>query len=185
MIYESLIAIVEQNIEKLAQAWYVEIKRSEYMKTYNALSDEEILNRGRTLFSNLLKWLGTGADNEEIENFFENVGANRIKEGFPLSEVNYALYLEKKVLWSFVLIQDEITVTLSASDAVDFMNILNNYFDLGDFFIIRGYMNELFKHLDESRRFTKEELENLLTHGALSKESLEEIRAKLYEKDKK
>ena len=65
------------------------------------------------------------------------------------------------------------------------MNILNNYFDLGDFFIIRGYMNELFKHLDESRRFTKEELENLLTHGALSKESLEEIRAKLYEKDKK
>ena len=59
MIYESLIAIVEQNIEKLAQAWYVEIKRSEYMKTYNALSDEEILNRGRTLFSNLLKWLGT------------------------------------------------------------------------------------------------------------------------------
>ena len=33
---------------------------------------------------------------------------SRIKEGVPLIEVYYALYLEKKVLWSFVAWKDEV-----------------------------------------------------------------------------
>ena len=98
MVYESLIAIVEKNVDNLADKWTKEVNKCQYLQTYRALTPEELLQRGQKLFSNLLNWLETGASNDDAANYFQKVGANRIAEGFPLTEIYYALYLEKKVL---------------------------------------------------------------------------------------
>jgi hypothetical protein len=52
------------------------------------------------------------------------------------------------------------------TETVEFITVLNNYFDLGDFFIIRGYFSELFDKLDKSQKFTKDEIEHILVKGA-------------------
>ena len=180
MVYESLIAILETNLDNLAETWVGEVKRSEYLETYNKLPDEKILKRGNILFSNLQDWLMKGASNDDAAIYFQEVGTSRIKEGFPLSEIYYALYLEKKVLWSFVAWKDEVTGILSARDAIEFMTVINNYFDLGDFYIIRGYMNELYSHIAGSNKFSEEELQTLFTGGALYQESVRKIREQMY-----
>ena len=180
MVYESLIAILERHLEDLVENWVSEVKNSEYLETYQKLSDKELFNRGSILFSNLQDWLLKGASNDEIVYYFQKIGSDRINEGFPLSEVYYALYLEKKVLWSFVAWKDEVTGVLKARDAIEFMQVINNYFDLGDFYIIRGYMHELYSHISDSDKFTKEELEKMLTKGALYQESIKKIREQMY-----
>lgn len=180
MVYESLIAILETNLDNLTKTWTVEVKKSEYLETYNCLDDDELFKRGTILFSNLYDWLLKGAANDDAAEYFREIGAKRIKEGFPLSEVYYALYLEKKVLWSFVAWKDEVTGILKARDAIEFMTVINNYFDLGDFYIIRGYMHELYTLISESNKFSKEELEKLFTKGALYQESVRKIREQMY-----
>ena len=92
-----------------------------------------------------------------------------MREGAPLSEVYYALHLEKKVLWSFVAWKDETAGILKAVDAIEFMTVINNYFDLGDFYIIKGYMNELYNHLADTGKFNVDELQKIFTSGALYK----------------
>ena len=180
MVYEGLIAIVESHLENLTNTWVQEVKRSEYLETYKNLSDKELQSRGNILFSNLLEWLLKGASNDDAAEYFKEIGTKRIKEGFPLTEVYYALYLEKKVLWSFVAWKDEISGILKAVDAIEFMTVINNYFDLGDFYIIRGYMNELYQHLMQTNKFTEEELKSIFTGGALYQESIKKIREKMY-----
>lgn len=180
MVYESLITIVESHLDNLTDTWVQEVKRSEYLETYKKLNEKELHSRGNTLFSNLLEWLLKGASNEDAAEYFKEIGQLRIKEGFPLTEVYYALYLEKKVLWSFVAWKDDVSGILKAVDAIEFMTVINNYFDLGDFYIIKGYMHELYKHLSESDKFTKEELENIFTGGALYQESIKKIKEKMY-----
>ena len=180
MVYESLIAIVESHLENLTNTWVQEVKRSEYLETYKKLNDKELHSRGNILFSNLLDWLLKGASNEDAAVYFKEIGVKRIKEGFPLSEVYYALYLEKKVLWSFVAWKDEVQGILKAVDAIEFMTVINNYFDLGDFYIIKGYMHELYGHLMDSGKFNKDELEKIIIKGALYQESVREIREKMY-----
>jgi hypothetical protein len=180
MVYESLIAIVESHLENLTNTWVQEVKRSEYLDTYKNLNDKELYSRGNILFSNLLDWLLKGASNDDAAFYFKEIGIKRIKEGVPLTEVYYALYLEKKVLWSFVAWKDEISGILKAIDAIEFMTVINNYFDLGDFYIIKGYMNELFTHLSDTNKFSKEELEKIFTSGALFEESKKEIKEKMY-----
>ena len=180
MVYESLIAILETNLDNLTETWATEVKRSEYLETYNKLDESEVLKRGNILFSNLYDWLQKGASNDDAAEYFRQIGVERIKEGFPLSEVYYALYLEKKVLWSFVAWKDEVTGVLKARDAIEFMTVINNYFDLGDFYIIHGYMHELYSHIAETKKFSQEELEKLFTKGALYQESVRKIREQMY-----
>ncbi len=180
MVYESLIAIVESHVDDLANTWVQEVKKSEYLSSYQKLPDKELHSRGYVLFSNLLNWLLKGASNDDAAVYFKNVGEERIKEGMPLTEVYYALYLEKKVLWSFVAWKDEVTGILKAGDAIEFMTVINNYFDLGDFYIIKGYNEQLYRQMEETGKFTKEELESIFAGGALYQESIKKIREKMY-----
>ena len=75
---------------------------------------------------------------------------------------------------------EKVSGILNAVDAIEFMTVINNYFDLGDFYIIRGYLKELYEHLSETNKFTKEELEKLVTGGALYLESVKQIKEKMY-----
>ncbi|MFH1194749.1 MAG: hypothetical protein V1720_03490 [bacterium] len=180
MVYESLIAIVESSLKDLVKSWVKEILRSDYMKTYHALTEVQILQRGETLFGNLKKWLDRGAYGEEVEEYFVKVGEDRFMEGFPLSEIHYALYLEKKVLWSYVNWKEDVTGKFTTPEAIEFMTVLNNYFDLGNFFIIKGYMQALYDRLVESDKFSDEELKNYIGKGALYEETVKKIREKMY-----
>ncbi|MBK7105725.1 MAG: hypothetical protein IPH62_10615 [Ignavibacteriae bacterium] len=180
MVYESLIAIVESHLEDLTKTWVQEVKKSEYLSTYQKLSDDEIFSRGRVLFSNLQSWLMKGASNYDAAIYFKRIGEERINEGMPLTEVFYALHLEKKVLWSFVAWKDEISGILKAVDAIEFMTVINNYFDLGNFYIIKGYNEQLFSKLTETKKFTEMELQQFLVSGALYQESIKKVKEKMY-----
>lgn len=180
MVYESLIAIVESHLDNLTDTWVQEVKKSEYLETYKQLNDTNLYSRGNILFSNLQSWLLKGASNDDAATYFREIGIKRIKEGFPITEVYYALYLEKKVLWSFVTWKDEVSGILKAVDAIEFMTVINNYFDLGEFWIIKGYINEMFEHLSKSDKFNKNELETKFINGALFLESKKVIREKMF-----
>ncbi len=180
MVYESLIAILETHLDDLTNSWVTEVNDSDYLETYKKLSDENLYNRGKILFSNLQDWLLNGASNDDVADYFQKIGSERINEGFPLSEIYFALYLEKKVLWSFVAWKDEVAGVLTAQDAIEYMAEINNYFDLGNFNIIRGYMSNLYAHISDSDKYTNEELEKLLTKGALFQESIKKIQSQMY-----
>ncbi len=167
MVYESLITILETNIEPLAEMWAAEVKASGYMHKYKALSLDELEKRGNVLFTNLLKWLRTGAYNEEVEYYFDGVGRQRMAEGIPLAEIEHGLYLEKKVVWSFVVWKEEILYELAREEMIEVMSIINNYFDLGSFSIIHGYLDEMTNKLKTAGYLEKGEIKKII-HGVVS-----------------
>lgn len=180
MVYESLIAIVESHLNDLTKTWVQEVKKSEYLSSYQKLEEKELYSRGYVLFNNLLNWLLKGASNDDAAVYFKKIGEDRINEGAPLTEVYYALHLEKKVLWSYVAWKDEVAGILKAHDAIEFMTVINNYFDLGNFYIIKGYNENLYLKLADSNKFDKEELEHLFVSGALYQESIKTVKEKMY-----
>jgi len=173
MIYKNLIPVIEKNLDTLALMWYEELRKSEHMEQYKSLDEESILQRGRAVYSNLVKWLDAGASSDDTEDYFEGVGAKRLKESFSLTEVNYAIYLIKKVLLDFIPSNDEYFNNLDSSEAIKLMRSLSDYFDLGIFFITRGYLHELISRLEESKKFTQEELKSIFKESSFDKEDLD------------
>ena len=171
--------MVENNIDDMALGFREEVRKSDYMITYHELSDEELLKKARNVFENLIKWIISPPSQKNVGEYFSGLGAERLREGFPLSEVNYALYLSKKVFWKFTFENYNKINGLDNRSLIEFIHELNNYFDIGEFFIIRGYLEELFSYLGNTGRFSKEELESFLVKGALYKETVRTIKDKL------
>lgn len=173
MDFTSIINSINQNKHQIASAYFEQVKNSDYMKTYHKLDPDKVIAREEATYIHLVEWLKNGANNDDAEKFFANVGSERYKEGFPLSELNYALYISKKAFWSFMIEHSEIIEGLDKKVMIEIFGILSNYFALGGFYMVRGYINTLFDKLDINDRLTREEIHNILVRGALDEEDLD------------
>ncbi|MFA7228219.1 MAG: hypothetical protein WC061_04225, partial [Melioribacteraceae bacterium] len=166
MEFGNIINLITQHKREIATAYFDQVKNSEYMKTYHKLDPQKVITREEATYSHLVEWLKSGIDNDEAEKFFSNIGSERYREGFPLSELNYALYISKKAFWAFLMEHSEIIEGLEKKNIIEFFGILSNYFALGGFYMVRGYINTLFDKLDINDRLTREEIHNILVRGA-------------------
>lgn len=174
MATTNLSRIVDEQIEVLKKEWLVEVRKSEYLTTYNSFKDDEILIRGEAVYLHLSDWLKGGATNQSAEKYFEEVGSSRFKERFPLTEVHYAIYLLKKIFWSKIDWRDKVTGAFETSNATKIINVFNDYFDLASFNTTKGYFNELLNSINDNKKLSKEDLKSLLTKGQLNPEELED-----------
>lgn len=143
------------------------------MKNYKKLSKEKLIERHEALYKNLVEWINKGADNDQAEKYFMNVGATRFEEGIPLSEVNYALFITKKVFWEFLSKEKNFFDGQDCNSIIQTLRVISNYFDLGSFYIIRGYTNQLFDKLDIAAKVSREEIQKILEHGVLDDEDID------------
>ncbi|MCP4219116.1 MAG: hypothetical protein GY765_31060 [bacterium] len=180
MIYKQVISALEKDIAAIVKTWAKKVTESAYMDTYQAFDREEVFMRGEKLYSNLIKWLGDGAS-DDVEDYFTRIGAERNEEGFPLSEVIFALYLTRSVLWDYFFKINDLLASFDKEKILELVHVLNNYFDRGNFFITRGYLNGVFAHLEAGETYSKEELMKLMAKGALHKESAKPAISQLYD----
>ena len=54
------------------------------------------------------------------------------------------------------------------------MNVFNDYFDLANFHVSKGYFNELLNSISEDKKLSKEDLKTLLMKGRLNPEAVED-----------
>jgi hypothetical protein len=173
MDYSKIISFIEANIQSLARTYSEQLIKPEHMITYQKLEASKIIAREEIVYGNLVNWLKNGASNDEAEVLFEKIGAERFNQGFPLTELNYALIITKKVLWNAVGQEKELFKSLNFNELIECTTILNNYFDLGNFYMTRGYVNELFRKLDISDKMSREEIHKVLVRGAFDDEDLD------------
>ncbi len=165
MLNSNLTSVVKKNFTEMIHEWTNEAKTSPVLKTYKKFENEELDNRAKAVFEHLVIWLEAGALTTEVENYFLNLGRTRLDEGFALNEVHYAIYVTKKIFWNYVDWRDAITGQFETGTATQIMTIFNNYFDLGNFYITQGYVNELLVRLDDNKKYTKSDLQKLLISG--------------------
>jgi len=176
MEFSKFISKIRNDKNNLARTWSELVSESEYMQSYQKLDKEIILERGEAVFTHLANWLETGASNDVAEKYFELVGQDRFKEGYPLTEVVYALHLVKKVFWSSVAWDKDLKHTTSGDrceNCVEFWTILNNYFDLGNFYITRGYFHSIFENIEGVQNPSIDEFKNYLKHGPIDSDDLD------------
>jgi hypothetical protein len=174
MATSNLSKIVDDQIDELKKEWLGEVRKSEYLTTYKAFNDEETIKRGEAVYVHLREWLKEGATNNSAEEYFEKVGSIRFKERFPLTEVQYAIYLLKKIFWARIDWRDKVTGAFTTSNATKIMNVFNDYFDLASFSITKGYFNELLNSIKDDKIISKDDLKKLLIKGQLDPEQLED-----------
>lgn len=165
-----LIPAMEKDFRIMAEKYYEDIVKCDKMENYKKLDSEKVISREVSVFENMINWLQTGRGDDNAEKFYENIGLERFKEGFPLAEINYALHIDKLVVWDYLLSHKESGLFISNEEFQNIAILLSNYFDLGSFYMTRGYTNGLYNALEATGKFKPEELQAIFKNSAFDED---------------
>ncbi|MBU0560592.1 MAG: RsbRD N-terminal domain-containing protein [Bacteroidetes bacterium] len=169
---EKIIPILKADLSKILNQWAAEARSSDHLKDYQKLPDVEFNNRIKLVIEQFISWLEAGAVVHEAESYFTKVGSERMKEGFPLTEVVFALYLIKKIIRDR-FVEEEFVSQITGKEAITCITLLSNFFDLGVYFIVRGYTEKLYGKLDSLNKLSKQELDAIVAKESVEDEDWE------------
>ncbi len=172
MISKKLLDTILHKEDKLSKRWVEQIRKSAYMKCYQRRREDELIRRNKKFFEQLAHWINDDVSREEIDHYFESVGRERYKEGFPLPEIIYGVFLAKKVLHDMLIEETLLDTAMEIYQVLELITLIYNFFDQGNFNIILGYLDEMSAAIGKSGKLTGDELNKFFVTGSFKDEHI-------------
>jgi hypothetical protein len=165
MISKKLLDLILHKEDKLSRRWVEQVKQSDHMKSYQKHPDEELIRRNKKFFEQLAHWITNDVSREEIDDYFVTIGRQRYREGFPLPEIVYGVFLAKKVFHDVLIQESLLDSAMEIYQVMELITMIYNFFDQGDFYITRGYLEEMYGAIGKAGKFTDKELKKYIFPG--------------------
>ena len=139
LLSDRLINVLEKNADTIARIWLEDVTSNRSTPGYRRANREDLFGRAYSICSQFGRWLGGYYKDEDIRRFYTELGRERKREGFALSDVLSALSLLKKHLWEFALSRGMWQRTLDIYMALELDRRIVVFFDRAAFYTTRGY----------------------------------------------
>ncbi len=136
---QRLIELIEQNADELTRNFMRDVRIHSSTPTYHTWDENELYTRAFNVYSQLGKWISRETSKEEIARHYQELGAQRKKEGFALSEVVLAIIMTRRHLWLKVLGEGLLDTALDLNQAMELNNRVILFFDRAIYNTILGY----------------------------------------------
>lgn len=138
-ISDRLVTLIEKNADQLTKDWLSEVRKNPATPTYHTYDEKALYKRAFDVYSRLSKWISKETTKEEIARHYIDLGFQRRRENFALSEVVQALILTRRFLWLKVLSEGFLDTALELYKALQLNNRVILYFDRAIYYITLGY----------------------------------------------
>lgn len=137
---QRLVDLIEGNAKELTKKWLDLVREHPGTPTYHTYDKALLYSRAFDVYKNLSKWISAAKDDkEELRTVYMGLGAQRYREGIPLSEVLLALLITRRVLWSKVQSEGMLDTAVDLNNAMLLSNQVQLFFDRAIVFVARGY----------------------------------------------
>jgi hypothetical protein len=134
-----LIRIIETSADELTHKWLGDVQRSAKTTTYRKFNEKDLYKRGFLVLSHLGKWIAEEADREESRIFWIQLGRERQKEGFAISEIIMAISLLRRNLWQKIETEGLMDTAYDFFQAMQLHNRVTHFFDRAVYYTACGY----------------------------------------------
>lgn len=138
-VSQKLVDLIERNADELTNNWLREVLKDETLPTFRSYDIREIYERAFDVFSRLGKWISRETTKEEIAKHYMELGAQRRKEGFALSEIIQALIHIRRQLWLKVMEEGMLDTILDLYQTIELNNRVTVFFDRAIYYAAAGY----------------------------------------------
>lgn len=140
MLYRKYIQLIEDHAEQLTRKWSEEVKNNPSTPGYKNMPNNLLDKRVYDVFRKMGEYLmQDDPDFGRTAEHFIKLGRDRAREGLKVSEVIYALILERVVMWNFIVEEGLISTSFDLHEALGFYNKINNFFDKAVYFVSKGF----------------------------------------------
>jgi len=162
MIDRVLIDSLNMRSRDFAVRWKDQIRSAEQLKHYQTLDDETLINESRPCFPLLSRTLDRGLDRSLVGGFFVNLGKERLRGGFPISEVIYALSISQNVVIEFLMTEFAPDNPMRMYQSMGALTRIAEFFLLGSFYVTKGFLEETYTHMKKHDKVSEELLKKYL-----------------------
>ncbi|HRT27647.1 MAG TPA: NUDIX hydrolase [Syntrophales bacterium] len=139
LLSDRLIEVIEKNADRIARLWLEDVTTNHSTAGYHHVDRDDLFNRAYGIISQFGRWLGGYYRDQDIRNFYTELGRERHQAGFKLSEVLSAQSLLKKHIWEFALSRGMWQKTLDIYMALELDRRIVVFFDKAAFYTTKGY----------------------------------------------
>jgi hypothetical protein len=104
----------------------------------------------------LARTLDRGLNRAEVGDFFVKLGKDRMKGGFPVSEVIYAVSLAEQVVIKYLMTDFVLDSTVRMYEAMGAVNRVAEFFLLGCFYITKGFLEATYTKMNTNNDLSEE-----------------------------
>jgi hypothetical protein len=155
MIDQALIDSLNLKSRDFAIKWKDLIRRAPQLKHYNSMDDNVLIEADMPFYPLLARSLDRGLDRSLIGDFFVKLGKERMKAGFPVSEVIYAINQVQKVVIEF-LMTDSLDNSMRMYQAMGALTRVAEFFLLGSFYLTKGFLEATYTSMSSNDKVSEE-----------------------------
>jgi hypothetical protein len=156
MVDGALIDSFSLQARDFALKWKEKIRRAPQLKHYNALDDDTLIETDAVFYPLLARILARGLDRSLLGGFFVRLGKDRMNDGFPVSEVIYAVNLSQKVVIEYIMTEFAPENPVRMYQSMGIITQVAEFFLLGCFYLTKGFLEATYTNMESSDAVSEE-----------------------------
>ena len=156
MVDRELIDTLNLKSRDFAFRWKNLIRKAPQLKHYNNMEDDVLIEGNRRIYPLLSHILDRGLDRSLLGDFFVNLGKERLKGGFPVSEVIYAINLTQTVVIEYILTEIAPDNPMRMYQSMGVITKVAEFFLLGSFYLTKGFLEETYTAMSSNDKISEE-----------------------------
>lgn len=154
MMFKGLMDVLLSKNEGITRIWVQKVRNSQNLKRYNSLSDAELLHVNEDLYKMLARWIDRDIDKNQVGAFFVDLGKIRRREGFPISEVSYALLLAQRSVLEYLTNESLVDSSMVLYQILNLTKQVADFFFLGSYYMQKGHLEDTYVALNRDESLT-------------------------------
>ena len=147
MLAYRLVRLIEKHSDALAASLLQRVQTSEHTRDYRKVPAEELKQRVYEVYRHLGDWL-LGKSEFDIEQRYREIGARRVEQGVPLSQLVWVIVLTKENLWEYLKNEAGMERPVEVFGELEMLQLLDQFFDRAIFYASVGYEVSMRRLLD-------------------------------------
>ncbi|MDR0645283.1 MAG: hypothetical protein LBG05_10360 [Treponema sp.] len=149
MVDRLLIDTLTTKSHDFAVRWKGKIRKAEQLKHYNNLQDKQLIESQIGLYPVLARTLDRGIDRSLVGSFFVGMGKARMKDGYPISEIIYAVSLSQQTVIEYIMNEFLLDNPIKMYQAMGTVESVAQFFLLGCFYLTKGFLEATYMDMSD------------------------------------
>ena len=171
MIDRVLIDTLNLKSRDFAIRWKDSIRKSPQLKHYNEMDDNALIEADMPFYPLLARTLDRGLDRSLVGDFFVTMGKEKMRDGFPISEVIFALNLVQKTVIEYMMTEFAPENPMRMYQSMGALTKVAEFCLLGSFYISKGFLEETYTSMSSSDKVSEELLKKYFKDDFFFKKS--------------
>ena len=156
MVEHTLIDSLNLKSREFAVQWKNLVRKTHQLKHYITLGDEALIESNSEIYRILSRIMDRGPDRSLMGGFFVNLGKTRMQEGFPVSEIIYALNLTEKIIIEYIMTEYAPESPGRMYQSMGIISDISEFFLMGCFYMTKGFLEAVYTKMNMNDKLSEE-----------------------------